>query len=70
MGRATLFGEVTGNSPFQDFGDSYAFKANAGVRIAFLQTEFQGVASALQRNPTVDFGATAVPELKWLGSDA
>jgi fibronectin-binding autotransporter adhesin len=31
----TLYGEVSGNSPFKDFGDSYTLKANAGVRIAF-----------------------------------
>lgn len=31
----TLYGEVSGNSPFGDFGDSYMLKANAGVRIAF-----------------------------------
>jgi len=31
----TLYGEVSGNSPFRDFGDSYTLKANAGVRIAF-----------------------------------
>ncbi|MBB4633683.1 autotransporter outer membrane beta-barrel domain-containing protein [Sphingosinicella soli] len=31
----TLFGEVSGNSPFKDFGDSYTLKANAGVRVAF-----------------------------------
>ena len=31
----TLYGEVSGNSPFRDFGESYTLKANAGVRIAF-----------------------------------
>ncbi|WP_443969467.1 autotransporter-associated beta strand repeat-containing protein [Sphingobium sp. CR28] len=31
----TLYGEVSGNSPFKDFGESYTLKANAGVRIAF-----------------------------------
>ena len=31
----SLYGEVSGNSPFRDFGESYTLKANAGVRIAF-----------------------------------
>lgn len=31
----SLYGEVSGNSPFKDFGESYTLKANAGVRIAF-----------------------------------
>jgi fibronectin-binding autotransporter adhesin len=30
-----LFGEVSGNSPIHDFGDSYSVKGNAGIRIAF-----------------------------------
>lgn len=31
----TLYAEVSGSSPFKDFGDSYVLKGNAGLRVAF-----------------------------------
>ncbi len=31
----TLYSEVSGNSPFHDFGDSYVLKGNVGLRLQF-----------------------------------